>query len=64
MYIDMQCSCGAAFQIQEGPETLTMLYAERFTSAHIVCGFMTNVSRDADEHPSYTVRKEKREKEY
>lgn len=64
MYIDMQCACGAAFSVQEGPETLTMLYAERFTSAHLDCGFMSGVRRDVDDTSSYTIRKEKREKEY
>ena len=62
----MQCSCGAAFSVQDGPDNLTLLYAERFVSAHLHCGFMTNIKRDVDdETTSYNITKrERREKEY
>jgi len=65
MHIDMQCSCGAAFQIENGPESLTMLYAERFAASHFGCGFMTQVARDVnDSTSSYNITTGKREKEY
>ena len=62
MYIDMSCNCGAAFVFQDGPDSLALLYAERFTTAHQVCGFMSNVRRDAEELPRYN--KDINEKEY
>jgi hypothetical protein len=64
MYIDMQCACGAAFVIQDGPDSLSMLYAERFTAAHLACGYMNNVKRDDEELPRYNNDRDKREREH
>lgn len=64
MYLDMQCSCGAAFTVQDAADELTMLYADRFASAHQNCGFMTNLRRDEDEETTrYNYRKREKEAE-
>lgn len=64
MYLDMQCSCGAAFTVQEASDDLIMLYADRFTTAHQSCGFMSGIKRDVDEETiRYDYRKREKEAE-
>lgn len=66
MLIDMQCACGAGFQMQidEGDATGVMLFANRFTTAHHGCGFMAPLLTNdvKEQHTRYDYR-QNREKE-
>jgi hypothetical protein len=66
MLIDMQCSCGAGFQMQIESEDSSgvMLFANRFTQAHTACGFMSPVVTNdvKEQHKRYDYQ-QNREKE-
>ena len=66
MLIDMQCACGAAFQMQTDSEDNTgvMLFAGRFTQAHQACGFMSPITNDVKEQHTRYDYQQKREKEF
>jgi len=43
MYIELSCSCAAAIQVDVDVhrEDAALLLVNRFTTAHVQCGFMT-----------------------
>jgi len=45
MFIEMTCSCTAAIQVElkEHQETMGLILVNRFSNAHVGCGFMTEV---------------------
>lgn len=51
MFVELVCGCGASFQL-DGPDesnTATWLLTNRFSEAHVACGFMTPIAKDAPE---------------
>jgi hypothetical protein len=43
MVVDMVCACGAAIQIEIDEENFSAwLLIQRFTDAHVSCGYMTS----------------------
>jgi hypothetical protein len=47
MTFDLQCLCGALFHVTaEEMDDRLWLLIQRFTNAHVTCGFMTAVAED------------------
>lgn len=49
MFVEMSCTCGASVQIDSENENGAWLVANRFSSSHVVCGFMSPVVVDVPE---------------
>ena len=49
MFVEMSCSCGASFQTDSEQETLALLWATSFVSAHQECGYMSKPYEERDE---------------
>lgn len=49
MFVEMSCSCGASFQTDSEQETLALLWATSFVSAHQGCGYMSKPYEEQDE---------------
>jgi len=71
-FIEMSCNCMASFQadVQEvANESLVIMWAQQFVSAHQQCGYMNPVKTDTPEkHRKFefetdVMHKEKKEKE-
>ena len=65
-FIEMSCKCEASFQADiEDSDTLMLLWAQSFVTAHRECGFMSSIRTDVQEKTvQYDVMyKEQREKE-
>ena len=69
-FIEMTCTCMASFQADvEESETLIVMWAHSFVTAHHSCGFMNKVVTDAPEKTrkfefeSDVMHKERKEKE-
>lgn len=51
-FIEMTCNCVASFQAdvsEAGNESLVIMWAQQFVSAHQQCGYMTPIRTDAPE---------------
>lgn len=48
MFIEMTCSCTASVQVDmpEDKETMGLVLVNRFTNAHVSCGFMTELREE------------------
>ena len=70
-FIEMSCNCMASFQadLEEANETLIVMWAQSFVSAHQGCGYMNKIITDVPEkHRKFefegdVMYKEPREKE-
>lgn len=65
-FIEMSCKCEASFQADvEDSDTLILLWAQSFVTAHLECGFMSTIRTDVPEKTvQYDVMyKEQKEKE-
>ena len=71
-FIEMTCNCVASFQVDVSDaanESLIIMWAQQFVSAHQQCGYMNPVRMDAPEkHRKFefetdVMYKEKKEKE-
>lgn len=69
-FIEMTCTCMASFQAElEENETLAVVWAQQFVSAHQACGYMMKIVSDAPEkHRKFEfetdiMHKERKEKE-
>lgn len=45
MFVEMTCACTASIQVElkEHQETMGLILVNRFTNAHVDCGFMSPV---------------------
>jgi hypothetical protein len=45
MFVEMTCACTAAIQVElkEHQETMGLILVNRFTNAHVDCGFMSPI---------------------
>jgi hypothetical protein len=51
-FIEMSCNCSASFQADvsdAGNESMVIMWAQQFVSAHGTCGFMNLVKTDKPE---------------
>jgi hypothetical protein len=48
MFVEMTCACTASIQVElkEHQETMGLILVNRFTNAHVDCGFMSPVSEE------------------
>jgi hypothetical protein len=48
MFVEMTCACTASIQVElkEHQETMGLILVNRFTNAHVDCGFMSSVSEE------------------
>ena len=49
MFVEMSCSCGASFQTDSEQQTLAMMWATSFVSAHQACGYMSKPYEEQEE---------------
>jgi hypothetical protein len=69
-FIEMTCTCMASFQADvTESETLVLMWAQSFVSAHLQCGYMNKVVSDRPEttrtfmFETEVMHKEQKEKE-